>query len=50
MVLSGPGETSEQSFMENDREIRREELHDLVWSKATNKAAKEFDLSSVGLA
>jgi hypothetical protein len=36
--------------MEHDREITREELHRLVWSKPTRTAAKEFDLSDVGLA
>jgi hypothetical protein len=36
--------------MEQDREITREELHQLVWSKPTRVAAKEFGLSDVGLA
>jgi hypothetical protein len=36
--------------MDQDREISREELHDLVWSKATRTVAKEFGLSDVGLA
>jgi hypothetical protein len=36
--------------MDQDREIIREELHQLVWSKPTRIAAKEFDLSDVGLA
>src|ERR1700722_11800207 len=36
--------------MDQDREITREELHHLVWSKPTRTAAKEFDLSDVGLA
>jgi len=35
--------------MDQDREIIREELHQLVWSKPTRIAAKEFDLSDVGL-
>jgi hypothetical protein len=36
--------------MDRDREISREELHELVWSKPTRIAAKEFVLSDVGLA
>jgi hypothetical protein len=36
--------------MEQDREISREELHRLVWSKPTRTVAKEFGLSDVGLA
>jgi hypothetical protein len=36
--------------MNQDREITREELHELVWSKPTRIAAKEFGLSDVGLA
>jgi hypothetical protein len=36
--------------MNQDREITREELHQLVWSKPTRIAAKEFYLSDVGLA
>src|ERR1700756_1497515 len=36
--------------MQQDREISREELHQLVWSKPTKIAVKEFDLSDVGLA
>jgi hypothetical protein len=36
--------------MNQDREITREELPQLVWSKPTKIAAKEFDLSDVGLA
>jgi hypothetical protein len=31
--------------MDQDREITREELHQLVWSKPTRVAAKEFGLS-----
>jgi hypothetical protein len=31
--------------MEKDREISREELHQLVWSMPTRTVAKEFDLS-----
>jgi hypothetical protein len=31
--------------MNQDREITREELHQLVWSKPTITAAKEFGLS-----
>ena len=34
--------------MEQDREISREELRQLVWSKPTRIAAKEFGLSNVG--
>jgi hypothetical protein len=36
--------------MNQDREITREDLHRLVWSKPTKIAAKEFGLSDVGLA
>jgi hypothetical protein len=36
--------------MDRDTEIAREELHQLVWSKPTRIAAKEFGLSDVGLA
>jgi hypothetical protein len=36
--------------MDQDREITREELHQLVWSKPTRIAAKEFGISDVGLA
>jgi hypothetical protein len=36
--------------MEQDKEITREELHQLVRSKPTKIAAKEFCLSDVGLA
>ena len=36
--------------MDQDREITREELHQLVWSKLTRIAAKEFGLSDVALA
>jgi hypothetical protein len=36
--------------MDQDREINREELHELFWSKPTRIAAKEFGLSDVGLA
>jgi hypothetical protein len=36
--------------MNQDREIIREELHQLVWLRATSTVAKEFDLSDVGLA
>src|ERR1700678_1238464 len=36
--------------MDQDREITREELHQLVWSKPTRVAAKEFGQSDVGLA
>ena len=36
--------------MDQDGEITREELHELVWSKPTRIAAKEFGLSDVGLA
>jgi hypothetical protein len=31
--------------MGQDREIGREELHQLVWSKPTRTVAKEFGLS-----
>jgi hypothetical protein len=44
------GETSGPSLMDQDREITREELHQLGWSKPTRTAAKEFGLSDVGLA
>ncbi|MBV8277917.1 MAG: hypothetical protein JO170_22010 [Verrucomicrobia bacterium] len=33
--------------MNQDREITREELHQLVWSKPTSTVAKEFGLSDV---
>jgi hypothetical protein len=36
--------------MNQDREITREELHQLVWSKPTRIAANEFGISDVGLA
>jgi hypothetical protein len=36
--------------MDQDREISREELHQLIWSKPTSKVAKEFGLSDVGFA
>jgi len=36
--------------MDQDREISREELHQLVWSKPTSTVAKEFGLSDVGFA
>ena len=36
--------------MDQDREITREELHRLIWSKPTTAAAKELGLSDVGLA
>jgi hypothetical protein len=36
--------------MDQDREITREELHQLVWSKPTRVAAKEFSISDIGLA
>jgi hypothetical protein len=36
--------------MNQDREITRDELHQLVWSKPTSTVAKEFGLSDVGLA
>jgi hypothetical protein len=36
--------------MEQDREITREEVYQLVWSKPTRTVAKEFGLSDVGLA
>jgi len=36
--------------MDQDREITREKLHDLVWSTPTRTAAKKFGLSDVGLA
>ncbi len=36
--------------MDQDREITREELHRLIWSKPTRTAALEFGLSDVGLA
>jgi hypothetical protein len=39
-----------QTLMDQDREITREEIHKLVWSKPTSKVAKEFGLSDVGLA
>jgi hypothetical protein len=36
--------------MDQDKEITREELHQLVWSKPTRTLAKEFGISDVGLA
>jgi hypothetical protein len=36
--------------MDRDREISREELYQLVWSKPTSTVAKELGLSDVGLA
>src|ERR1700730_16524368 len=36
--------------MGQDREISREELHQLVWSKPTRTVAKESGISDVGLA
>jgi hypothetical protein len=40
----------DKNLMHQDREVTREELHQLVWSKPTRTAAKEFGLSDVGLA
>ena len=36
--------------MNHDKELTREELHQLVWSKPTRIAAKEFGLCDTGLA
>jgi hypothetical protein len=36
--------------MGQDREITREKLHQLLWSKATRTVAGEFGLSDNGLA
>jgi hypothetical protein len=42
--------TKQETLMDQDREITREELHQLVWSKPSRTLAREFGLSDVGLA
>jgi hypothetical protein len=45
-LSSGSGKRQAKNLMDQDREITREELHHLVWSKPTRIAAKEFGLSN----
>ena|ERR1700748_1603942 len=46
-ISAGDWNHRRENLMDQDKEITREELHQLVWSKPTRIAAKEFDLSEL---